>query len=87
MAEVCADASFVLKVALPEPKSDLVRRQWAAWVRDGVTVIAPWFWMFETHAVLRRKVVRRELTELEARDARRLLRGQGIRAVHPRGFV
>lgn len=56
MTEVCVDASFVLKVALPEIKTDLVRAHYASWQRDGIAVIAPWLWMFESHAVLRRKV-------------------------------
>ncbi len=86
MAEVCADASFVIKVALPEPKSELVRGQWASWARESVAIIAPWLWMFEVHSVLRRKVTRRELTEPEAREAWRVVRRQGIRTVHPRGL-
>jgi len=28
MAEVCVDASFVINVALPEPKSELAREKW-----------------------------------------------------------
>lgn len=80
------DASFVLKLALPEPHSEAVRSRWAEWVRDGVTVVAPWLWLFEVHAVLRRKVVRMELTDAEALDVWRLLRRQGIRPIHPRSL-
>lgn len=86
MAEVCVDASFALKVALPEPDSDLVRARWASWFQDGVTVLAPWLLLFEAHSVLRRKVIRRELAEAEARSAWRVLRRQGIGTAHPRGL-
>ncbi len=86
MAEMCVDASFAIKLALPEPKSDLVHEMWISWAREGVSVIAPWLWMFEAHSVLRRKVSRRELTEPEAREGWRLLRRQGVRTVHPRGL-
>lgn len=86
MSDVCVDASFVLKLVLFEPERGRVRAQWAGWVRDGHTVIAPWLWAFETHAVLRRKVARGELTDLEGREAWRILRRQGIRTVHPRGL-
>lgn len=86
MSDVCVDTSLALKLVLPEPGSDRVRRRWAEWLREGVIVIAPWLWMFEAHAVLRRKLVRQDLTEVEARDAWRILRRQGIRTVHPRGL-
>lgn len=86
MSEVCVDASFVLKVVLPEPGSERVRAKWASWIHDGVVVIAPWLWMFETHSVLRRKSARHEMTDPEARDAWRILHRQGIRTVHPRGL-
>ncbi len=86
MAEACVDASFAIKIALPEQKSELVREKWALWAREDVTIIAPWLWLFETHSVLRRKVARRELTEPEAREGWRILRRQSVRTVHPRGM-
>lgn len=84
MPEVCVDASFTLKLVLDEPGRSRVRDQWALW-RDGETsVLAPWLWAFESHAVLRRKVARGELTETEGREAWRVLRQQAIRIAHPR---
>lgn len=87
MSEVCVDASFALKLVLPEPHSESVRAAWATWVRDEAMIVAPWLWLFEVHAVLRRRVVRGELTDAEAVDAWRLIRRQGIRSVHPRGLL
>ncbi|MDQ7829987.1 MAG: type II toxin-antitoxin system VapC family toxin [Armatimonadota bacterium] len=86
MAEVCVDASLVLKLVLPETKSDVVREHWKAWQAEGTEPIAPWLWLFEAHAVLRRKVARGELLDMEAQDAWRTLRRQGIRTAHPRGL-
>jgi predicted nucleic acid-binding protein len=83
MAEVCVDASFALKLVLDEPERPRVRRQWAEWVRDGVSPIAPWLWTFETHSVLRRNVVRGSLSEEQARAAWHLLQRQGVQTVHP----
>jgi predicted nucleic acid-binding protein len=86
MSEVCVDASFALKLVLPEFLSRPVRTQWEAWLDRGTAAVAPWLWLFECHAVLRRKVWRQELTDAEARDAWRLLRRQAIQPVHPRGI-
>ncbi|MBI3980334.1 MAG: type II toxin-antitoxin system VapC family toxin [Chloroflexi bacterium] len=86
MAEVCVDASFALKLVLHEPEREQVRSQWARWLHDGFTVIVPWLWTFETHSVLRRKVTLGELTDLEGREAWRILRRQGTQTVHPRGL-
>lgn len=86
MGEVCVDASFALKLVLLEPERERVRELWAGWLHDIDTVIAPGLWLFETHAVLRRKVARGELADLEAREGWRILRRQGIQTVHPRGL-
>lgn len=86
MAEVCVDASFALKLVLFEPERERVRARWGTWLQAGITVVAPWLWAFESHAVLRRKVARGELSDLRASEAWRILRRQGIRTVHPRGL-
>ena len=39
---VVVDASFVLKLVLPEKPSDGVRRAWGKWVEQGVEVSAPY---------------------------------------------
>jgi predicted nucleic acid-binding protein len=40
MAEARVDASFVIKIVLPEQKSELVREKWASWACENVTIIA-----------------------------------------------
>jgi predicted nucleic acid-binding protein len=84
--EVCVDASFALKLVLPEPERAQVRAIWDNWRRDGRTILAPWLWQFEANAVLRRKVARGEFSEVEGRDAWRIIRRQGVHTVHPRGL-
>lgn len=86
MSDVCIDASFALKLVLLEPERERVRAQWAVWLQQGVTPVAPWLWAFESHAVLRRKVSRGELIDQRAREAWRTLQRQGIHIVHPRGL-
>jgi predicted nucleic acid-binding protein len=86
VADVCVDASFILKLVLPEPEQPQVRVMWGDWLRDRRTIVAPWLWQFETNAVLRRKVAGGEFSEAEGRDAWRLIRRQGVRTVHPRGL-
>jgi len=63
-----------------------VRVHWADWLQAGGTIVVPWLWTFETHAVLRRKVARGELTQREGREAWQTLRREGVRIVHPRGL-
>lgn len=86
MAEVCVDASFALKLVLPEPDSHHIAAQWALWDKSAVVVVAPWLWLFESHAVLRRKVTRGEFTEQDARKAWRILQRLHVQTVHPRGL-
>lgn len=86
MTEVCVDASFALKVVLFEPERERVRAQWANWIEGGTAVIAPWLFPFEIHSVLRGKVTRGEVAELEAVQAWRTLRRHAVRTVHPRGL-
>lgn len=87
MTEVCVDASFALKLVLHEPEQARVRARWSDWSGEGVTVIAPWLFVFETISVIRRKVARGEMTENDGLQAWRLLRRQGVRTAHPRGLL
>ncbi len=83
MAETCVDASFLLKLVLPEEGSDRADARVSGWIRDGVALVSPSLWLFEAHSVLRRKVYRGEATERQGREAWEKLRGQGVQVVHP----
>jgi len=59
-----------------------VRAQWSRWLTDATSPVAPWLWLFETHATLRRKVHRKELTDPEGEEAWRHLAAQPVMTVH-----
>ena len=63
--QIAVDASFVLKIFLPENKSDQAEKLWKAWVEDHVEIVAPTLITFETSSVIRNKVFRDMLSERE----------------------
>jgi predicted nucleic acid-binding protein len=65
---VAIDASFLLKLLLPEDKSNEVEEQWKKWIEDSLEVIAPTLIIFEVSSVLRNKVYRGILIEDDARE-------------------
>lgn len=82
MNTVCVDASFALKLVIPEAESDRVAATWEEWQTTGKNVVAPWLFAFEVLAVLRRKVFRRELTSKEGRRAWEILSDLAIELRH-----
>ena len=65
-SQVAVDASFVLKIFLPEASSEKADELWKSWIRDSIEVIAPTLIVFETSSVLRNKVYRGILGEADA---------------------
>jgi predicted nucleic acid-binding protein len=57
-----------LKLFLPEDSSDLVEHQWKNWIENSIEVIAPTLIVFETSSVLRNKVFRGMLDEVDATE-------------------
>ncbi len=57
------DASFLLKIFLPEEKSDEAEMLWSRWVEDHVEIIVPTLIIFEVTSVIRNKVFRGYLAE------------------------
>lgn len=80
---VCVDASFSLKLVLPEPDSPKVRRLWERWVEEDRPIVAPWLWIYEVTSVLRNRVHRGLLTPSEGDAALQALQAQGVRLLHP----
>lgn len=85
-AAVAVDASFALKLVLPEEHSDRVRQLWEGWVNEGVEILAPYLLAYEATSVLRHKVFREELTPQEAEAALEALQAQEIALRHPEGL-
>jgi len=79
---LCVDASFALKVVMPEEESQLVSRKWEDWQAGGVTVIAPWLFAFEVMAVLCQKVARKNITKREGLAAWETLCDLGVELRH-----
>jgi predicted nucleic acid-binding protein len=62
------DASFLLKLFLPEQKSDEAHQLWNSWIEDSVEIAAPTLLMFEVASVIRNKVHRRIVEERDASE-------------------
>ena len=56
--QVAVDASFLLKIFLPENKSDQAEELWKSWVGDHVEIMAPTLITFEVSSMIRNKVFR-----------------------------
>ncbi|NKE73629.1 type II toxin-antitoxin system VapC family toxin [Candidatus Manganitrophus noduliformans] len=82
MNAVCVDASFALKLVIPEPESEDVAAMWEEWQTTGRNVVSPWLFAFEVLAVLRRKVFRKELSSTEGRRAWEILSDLAIELRH-----
>ena len=67
-SRVAIDASFLLKLLLPEDSSDQVEHQWRNWIENSIEVIAPTLIVFETSSVLRNKVFRGILDDVDATE-------------------
>lgn len=63
---VCVDASLLIKLLIPEPYTEQADTLWQAWIQNDTQAIAPPLLRYELSAVLRKKVYRKQLTEMEA---------------------
>ena len=77
-SKVCIDASFFLKLVLPEDHSEKVHIIWTEWVNKGKNTYAPYLLIYEIHSVIRNKVYRKELTLKEGITASDVLGEQDI---------
>ncbi len=66
---VCVDASFVVKLVVPEPNSDQAEARWAAWLNEGAQILAPALLPFEVTSAIRKKVQRGAISEERGRQA------------------
>ena len=83
---VVVDASFALKLVLPEEYSKHVQQVWESWIKKGTDVSAPYLLIYEVVSVLRNKVFRGELSPEEGEAALLAIRAQGIRLLHVEGL-
>lgn len=84
-SKVCIDASFLLKLVLPEDYSEKVHIIWAEWINTTKSVHAPYLLIYEVHSVIRNKAYRKELTLNEGITALEVLMEQEIIFYHSPG--
>lgn len=68
ISQTAIDASFLLKLFLPEEHSDKVHELWSSWIEDSVEVVAPTLIMFESASVIRNKLHRKLLNKTDAAE-------------------
>jgi predicted nucleic acid-binding protein len=80
--QIAVDASFVLKIFLPENKSNKAEELWGAWIGDHVEIVAPTLITFELSSVIRNKVFRGILSEREGGEIIGLLKQLDISLIY-----
>jgi predicted nucleic acid-binding protein len=68
LSQTAIDASFLLKLFLPEEHSNKVHELWSSWIEDSVEVVAPTLIMFESASVIRNKLHRKLLNKTDAAE-------------------
>lgn len=68
-SRVCVDSNLLLKLAVHEEDSEIVRSRWEDWIRGGTQIVAPELLWYELTSALRQKMTRGLLTDAEAKDA------------------
>jgi len=85
--QTCVDASVALKLVLDEPDSDLADALWLHWREQGVQIIAPYHFSYETTSVMRGRVYRGLFTPAQGKRALDILSTQNIQLLHPPQLV
>lgn len=77
------DASFTIKLILPNPEQSRCRELMAEWMRNGVTLYTPTLWLYEVTSALTKATHFDILTEIEGRQALKLAQGLDLQLIHP----
>ena len=77
------DASFTIKLILPNPEQARCRELMADWMGNGVTLYAPTLWLYEVTSALTKAVHFDILAETEGRQALKLAQGLDLQLIHP----
>jgi predicted nucleic acid-binding protein len=68
ISQATIDASFLLKLFLPEAGSEKAHEIWSSWIAESVEVVAPTLIVFEFASVIRNKAHRGFLSETDATE-------------------
>lgn len=82
-SQVCVDASFALKLVLPELDSERAEELWQSWLDAHTEIIAPVLFVYETSSVLRNRVYRKKLTAEEGEEALTFFTNLAVSYLHP----
>ncbi len=86
-SQIVIDASFLLKLFLPEEKSAKAENIWKFWIKESVDIAAPPLIIFEVSSVLRNKVYRGIIDETSARNIIRELKSMDISFLYPEDIL
>ena len=84
---VCVDASVAVKLLVQERYSDRAAFLWRGWIEDDTERIVPSFFPFEVTSTIRRKYLRKQLTEEEAEEAFNTFATLDFVVVKPKGLL
>jgi predicted nucleic acid-binding protein len=76
-----------VKLFVQEPYSDRAASVWRGWIEEDVERIVPPFFPFEVTSTIRRKCVRKQLTEKEGEEAFKLFATLDFIVVKPRALL
>lgn len=68
-SQVCADASFLAKLVLPEIGSDTAKNLWDQWEDSDISVLAPSLILYEFTSAINKYVQRKWLPPARGREA------------------
>lgn len=77
------DASFMIKLILPNSEQMRCRELMAEWVQPGVNLYAPTLWLYEMTSALTKAIHFDILTEAEGRQALALAQALDLQLIHP----
>lgn len=86
LSQVCIDASFGIKMVLPELHRDTVRSLWQTWLENNIRIFSPPLFLYEGASAIRGQVYRDLLVPEEGDSAFTNLRTQGIAISSPPGI-
>lgn len=85
--KVCIDASLAIKLLVQESYSAQAASLWQSWAENGTERIAPAFFPFEVASAIRRKCVRKQLTEEETEEAFDIFTRLGFTVLMPEALL
>jgi len=77
------DASFTVKLILPNAQQTRCRELMAEWMQNGVDLYAPTLWLYEVTSAVTKAVHFDILTEIEGRQALQLAQALDLQLIQP----